>query len=246
MVDGHSDDKTIDKIKPISTKLPQFHLLSTSKRNVSFQRNLGGRAAIGKYIIFMDADNRLPKFFIEGISYRLNSQNTDVFTTWCEPDRNTATAKAIASLFNFGIEAGKLTDVPYAQGAMIGLSSQKFRQTTGFDENITFTEDAEYIRRCYRHGFTFSIFKDPRYRISLRRFRRQGTIRSIGQYARLHLKSLTGKAIDQTSEYPMGGAIFKKNENSFLNITKNIIDSTTNNPGGFKKIQKIIKNSFEN
>lgn len=81
-VDAHSDDSTTTE----SEKFNKTLVIKTTQsdiKNVSHQRNLDIELAKGDWIIFMDADNRLPKYFLDGIRYRLAQKpSTDIFTTW--------------------------------------------------------------------------------------------------------------------------------------------------------------------
>ena len=58
IVDGNSEDKTIIKSKYYSKQFISLTIITSKTRNVSTQRNKGGKIAIGKYIVFMDADER--------------------------------------------------------------------------------------------------------------------------------------------------------------------------------------------
>ena len=67
-VDGRSEDKTVQKAARFSKKLDIKTLIS-QKRHVSHQRNLGGKKAQGKWLVFMDADNFLKPYFLQGLKY---------------------------------------------------------------------------------------------------------------------------------------------------------------------------------
>ena len=75
MVDGRSEDKTTVEVLKFKDKLPKLTILTDQERNVSIQRNNGAKKANGDWIIFIDADDRLPRFFLEGIKYRIAQSN---------------------------------------------------------------------------------------------------------------------------------------------------------------------------
>jgi len=205
VVDGQSKDKTVEKAKEYKAKLPSLKILSSKIRNVSVQRNMGGEAGKGVYLLFNDADNRLPKHFLEGIKYNQTVKPTDMFTTWCLPDSNKSSDKAVATYLNLLAETGYLLGNPGALGAMIGCRRNIFSKIGGFNPKVGFAEDTEFIRQGYRKGFSFSIIHEPRYVYSLRRFRKIGTLKLIQKYAVLNLKYMTNQKVDQEKEYPMGG-----------------------------------------
>lgn len=210
VVDGHSKDKTVEKAKEYIPKLPSLKILSSKIRNVSVQRNMGGEAGTGTYLLFNDADNRLPKHFLEGVKYNQSVKPTDTFTTWCLPDSEKSSDKAVATYLNLLAETGFLLGTPGALGAMIGCRQKLFGKIGGFNPEVGFAEDTEFIRQGYRKGYSFSIIHEPRYVYSLRRFRKIGTLKLIQKYAVLNLKYMTNQKVDQKKEYPMGGEYLSK------------------------------------
>lgn len=225
VVDGQSGDKTVEKAKEYIKLLPSLTILSSKIRNVSVQRNMGGEAGIGKYLVFNDADNRLPKHFLEGVKYHLGVSPSDMFTTWCLPDSSKNSDKAIATYLNLLAETGFLLGTPGALGAMIGCRRQIFGKVGGFNPEVGFAEDTEFIRQGYRKGYSFAIIHEPRFVYSLRRFRKIGTLKLLQKYAVLNIKYITNQRVDQAKEYPMGGEYLEKVETA---------------PEFFKKLQSVF------
>jgi glycosyltransferase involved in cell wall biosynthesis len=212
VVDGHSKDKTVQNAKKYQSLLPSLTIVPSKIRNVSVQRNMGGETAKGKYLLFNDADNRLPKHFLEGVKYHLGVNPADLFTTWCLPDSKRRSDKAIANNLNLLTEAGLLVGTPGALGAMIGCRRKIFGKIGGFNPKVAFAEDTDFIRHGYNKGYSFSIIREPRYVYSLRRFRKIGTLKLLQKYAVLNFKIMTNQKVDQKKEYPMGGAYIEKAE----------------------------------
>ena len=210
--DGNSEDKTINKAKKFNKKL-KLTTTITKIRHVSVQRNNGAKKTQGEYLIFMDADNRLPPYFLEGLYYRILIQKPDIFTTWCKEDKNTKADKAIATLINLTIETTYLINSPRALGALIGCKKHIFNKTSGFNPQTTFAEDGEFVKHCHNLGFNCQIFHDPRFTVSLRRFRKNGKIKSLQKYASLHIKKILQLKINN-NEYPMGGKAFETDDST--------------------------------
>lgn len=239
VVDGESKDKTVAKAKEFQKKLPSLIIVSSKIRNVSVQRNMGGEAGRGKYLLFNDADNRLPKHFLEGVKYQIGVKPTDMFTTWCLPDSKKSSDKAIATYLNLLAETGFLLGNPGALGAMIGCLRKYFGKIGGFNPEVGFAEDTEFIRQGYRKGYSFSILHEPRYVYSLRRFRKVGTLRLIQKYALLNIKYMTNQKVDQKKEYPMGGEYLEKDKSTPEFFTK--LQSLFIKKGPKKKIVEQIR-----
>ena len=208
VVDGHSEDQTINNALQWKEKLPSLRIIDSDIRNVSVQRNLGGKNARGQYILWNDADNRLPSYYLEGLRYQLRVKPVDVFTVWCDADTDKSSDKAIATYFNLLIETSYLVGNPSAFGSMIGCRASIFPQTGGFNPQVGFAEDTDFVRQTFKKGLSFTVFHEPRYAYSLRRFRKMGLLHTVQKAAYLYLKFLTKKKIDQKKEYPMGGELF--------------------------------------
>lgn len=236
VVDGHSEDRTKERAFIFKSKLPSLTVTDSPKRNVSFQRNLGGKTAKGKYFLFIDADSRLPDFFLSGLVYRLMSQPADIFTCWCNPDGHTATDKTIANILNISVETSYLLNSPAAIGALIGCRNEVFSKTKGFDPKVPFAEDTEFVKRGFKNGFNFVVYHDPKFVYSLRRFKKTGIIKQFRKYSLLHFKRLIEAEIDQEKEYPMGGKFFTTDQ-----PTQNLVDKIISTLDAGKKIPSIVK-----
>ncbi len=163
------------------------------------------------WLIFMDADNRLPDFFLDGITYRIALLKPDLFTTWCDPDIDNPADKLITQGINAILGFSEFIDRPIAWGAMIGITKKAFRKTNGFDiEHIPF-EDKKFVREAFKKGLSFAAFRDPKYIFSTRRFREEGRISMIQKYIELNVKDMIEP--DAAQEYPMGGHVFRNQTN---------------------------------
>src|SRR3972149_8771577 len=103
-IDGSSEDSTVQKTKKFQRHL-NMRVNIVDKRNVAFQRNAGAKLAKGEWIIFMDADNRLPNYFLQGIKYQLEKNpGTGVFTTYIEVGNQISLNRTIENAINLGYE----------------------------------------------------------------------------------------------------------------------------------------------
>src|ERR1700744_4037192 len=65
VVDGNSEDKTIDVAKSFRKKISNLSILALRKRGISYQRNRGAEKAKYKYLLFLDSDMILPQHFLK-------------------------------------------------------------------------------------------------------------------------------------------------------------------------------------
>lgn len=243
IIDGKSEDKTVERAKTFKDKLPSLVILSSDIRNVSVQRNLGAKNAKGKYLLFNDADNRLPEYFLEGIKYQLHVKPFDLFTCWFDPDSKERSDKTLATYMNLIVEAGSLISNPAAYGALIGCRTSSFGKIGGFNAEIGFAEDTEFVNRGFKKGFSFGVFHEPRFIYSFRRFRKMGKLKSIQKYAILNLKFLTNQKVDQKKEYPMGGGHLEKEvrfTSDFIKPVQSLFQKSGKNTKIIERIKALL------
>lgn len=217
LVDGNSEDETVNKALEYTKTLP-LTIYSVEKRNVGFQRNFGAAKANGQWVIFMDADNRLPTYFLDGVKYQLaRHPETDVFTTWVRVnDNETRINQAIEKSINFSFELFKSIGQEAAFGAMIGAQHNVLTKVK-FDENQKVFEDALFLQQAVENGFSYQIFREPRYYYSLRRMRKEGTLKMARSTGMLMLKYLQGADFSEEDYgYVMKGGGYYESETASL------------------------------
>lgn len=231
IVDGQSDDQTVTKAKSFIKILSSLKILTSPKRHVCVQRNLGANVAQANVLIFSDADNRLPPFFLQGVKYRLDSSNSNILSFWLKPDISTPQNDTIALAINTFLELQSIKNPKYLFEALIVIEKECFNSVGGFTESIDYAEGKNVIRSATAKGYNYTVFRDPNYTTSFRRFRKFGLLSMAGNVARLELSELLGPGFHSNQArklYPMiGGTLFtkpKKIKNKFL-----------------KNIQKILK-----
>jgi glycosyltransferase involved in cell wall biosynthesis len=211
VVDANSQDKTVAKCLTFEKNL-DLTVIQTAVRNVSRQRNLGAQNAKSTWIIFMDADNRLPDHFLDGIRYQLaKNKKTDLFTTLINTEGNDPLDTTIQHVVNLTLELYRSINRHAGFGAMIGCKKKVFSKIK-FDEKISFSEDSLFLQEAVSQGFECSVFREPRYFYSLRRIKKEGTLNMIRKTASLHLDFLQGKREFAEDRYPMlGGGYYEQN-----------------------------------
>lgn len=243
-VDGSSEDKTVTKATEFNKKI-NIKSIVVKKRNVAFQRNTGAENATGKWVIFMDADNELPDYFLDGIKYQLaKNKKTDVFSCWINPDGDSPKDVSVAQTVNLGLEIYKSLGRPAVFGALIGVN-QKVYEKIKFDEKHKVGEDAFYVIEAIKQGFHYQLFKQPTYTYSLRRLRKEGSLKMIRMVSTLGLKFISGKDfVDTNHGYVMkGGTYYDETTSSFFKNTFGFVKKASKKQ--IVQIREILKNINE-
>ncbi len=241
VVDAHSDDATTTVAKTFAAAFP-LTILNSEKRNVSHQRNLGIAHAKSEWIVFMDADNELPNYFMQGVAYQLEKKpETDIFTCWTAVTNEKE--RVVEVIVNLFVELYAKLPKPQALGALIGCRKVIFNDHQ-FDESQSFMEDGMLIKEVVQAGHTFSVFREPRWYISMRRVKKDGTIKLLTTTATYQIRYLLGgnfSTPESAKHYPMlGGSYYETDTETVNEIEKN--------PDFFflKKMQHFITSASAN
>lgn len=211
VVDGYSSDKT----QEIARKEGAEIVLSR-KRNVSFQRNLGAKNAKSKWLVFMDADNRIPKTYLSLIEKYISSRSPDVVSTWMKPSTRSGKDKVSATLMNLFMDINKSSKKPYIMESMVFVNTKAFHKIGGFDPKIFWREGRKFMEKAKETGMTFAFLKNPKYTYSFRRIKKVGTFKMFQEMSQMEIiKLIYGRELSSKEGdllYPMKGGSFYKEE----------------------------------
>lgn len=229
IVDGHSKDLTVANAQKFQSKL-NLSIYYSKIRHVCTQRNLGAKFAKGNIFVFMDADNRIPHFFLQGLKYRLESDPGDIATCYLQPDSPRNSDKSIALAINIGHDLLKNSSGATILEALVISTRHAFSTIGGFDEKINLSEGSAFARTARKLNLTYKVYKDPVYTYSFRRMRKYGSLNLIGRLAQHEIAKLLDIPISdkRISElYPMrGGSFFelpRSKRNKFTTSIQKII-----------------------
>lgn len=242
-VDGNSKDKTRELAKKFEQQLTIKTVL-TDKRNVSHQRNLGGNMAKGKWIVFMDADNRIPAYYLDGLRYKIAKYpECDLFTTWISTSEKKQMYKVIAKAINATFELFSRSGRPVSFGALIGVKQTIFSKIQ-FDEKQKVVEDCLFVQQANKAGYKFKTFRDPQYTYSLRRLKKEGNLKMAYTIATIQLKFLLGDDFDKNNYgYEMkGGGYYDTKPSSMINDLHEYINKSSKKQ--LKQARKVMRELF--
>lgn len=236
VVDARSEDQTILRARQFQNRFERFRILESDKRNVSHQRNLGAQTARADWLIFFDADNRLPKDFLQEIRILIEERPPDLLSSWFKPDSEELSYGMIALLSNMTIALRQNTGSPVIREAFVCVRKQVFLQLGGFNEYVPLREGSELLKRAYQAKMKFRLYREPKFICSYRRVRKQGIIRTFIRSLHIELTRLMRRRIpEETSRtlYPMeGGRYFD-------------LPASTRRLGNRDSLRKVLKRIFK-
>lgn len=237
VVDGSSKDKTVAIAKAYTRKIPNLQIIVSKKASLPLQRNLGASATRGEWLVFVDADSIFLPYFISRCEKFIKEYNPKLFTTWFRPD-NENPKDAVYTLFmNVFIESTIIFKRPMAPGPMTLVKRSAYDFVGGYDEEHAFHEDVDFGQRLFRAGITLTVLHEALCIWSLRRFRKEGTLKVLNQYVLGAIPMLfMNKSFKTMPGYTMGGQLYHKKKKT---VTAKALKR-------YKKIlNKLLKDLFE-
>ncbi len=204
IVDGYSEDKTLQVAKSFQNKIHHLSIVNT-KRGTGHQRNVGAHKAKYKYVLFLDADIILSKNLIPRLMHEAKSDEDfiSMVTVWTT-SKNFSDNLLLALCYPFIILFYLLNPTPGA--GFIFTTKHNHKKINGFNEKAILGEDADYGTRSLKAGakphfyFSFLVFH------SARRAEEMGFLQMLFFWAKtyLYIKKY-GPVIDNKKfNYPYG------------------------------------------
>lgn len=245
-VDGSSDDSTVQVAKSFKTELKLVtHICPV--RNVATQRNLGGKHASGKWVVFMDADDRIPPYFLDGLKYQLEKNNADVYTCWQDTQQGSSSERALARATNLGFSLVKQVGIPAVAGAMI-ISRKTVLKTVSFPIKNQLAEDTIFMDTAIKRGYKYQILREPRYLFSVRRYKKEGALKMMVIEAKMAINYLFGdKFVSSNQGYVMeGGKYYESSSEGMLihSLRTYLEKATRKQKEAARKILEQIDNAW--
>ncbi len=176
VVDGKSEDKTKRVVSKYLKRL-NLRLIESDKRGPSLQRNIAAKKAKNNHLVFFDADVKPEKKFLEKLAQNIKKKNLDAASAWNIPLSDRVIDKVFFGLANIFVLQlfGKI--IPAGVGTFIYMRKSVFKKIGGFDEEVVFGEDFEFLKRLGKYKkFKFYILRDPKIHFSVRRFDKEGRL----------------------------------------------------------------------
>ena len=178
VVDADSVDKTKEVVEKFMGKL-DLKFVIAPKKGVSAQRNYGAKLSKSENLIFFDADVDPEPRFLSKIANYIEKKPADVLTSWNIPISEKLVDEFIYWIHNRVVLEGIKRIAPGAVGTFIYVRKKVFEDIKGFDESISLAEDFDLARRIFDRGYKYVLLKDPKIKVSVRRFDMEGRSKMI-------------------------------------------------------------------
>lgn len=199
IADAHSTDRTVDIAKEYGAHVVEGGMPGPG-------RNRGALHAKGEIVVFFDADVQLPnaRFLSDCIS-EMDRKKIDVATCKVKPISRKPIDRALHEVYNaYVIATEKIR--PHAPGFCIFARRHAHHGINGFDEEVVFAEDHDYVQRAKKEGHRFGLLRAHPIAVSVRRLEKDGRLAIALKYIFGELRMMTSGAIKENLfDYEMGG-----------------------------------------
>lgn len=182
--DSGSEDKTRNIVKSFTEKHPNIRLVH-ARRGAAAARNDGATNARGEYILFLDADQRIPSNLLEKSVNEMKEKCLDIGGHYSKP----TSKRFIDKLFwfmcnNFLFRPAQYVSPAASTGAGLIVKRSLHEKINGFDEGIHVTHDHDYVKRASRTG-RFRMLRNAKSKFNMRRFDEEGRLKLYIKYSLL-------------------------------------------------------------
>ena len=195
VADNNSTDKTIEIAKSYGCQVVQGGLPPKG-------RNEGAKVARGELLLFLDADVILLENSLEKFLKEFEKRKLCVATCLIKSQNKNLISKIYFNII-YNIAILLLEKIrPSAMSFML-IEKDLHEKMNGFDEEIKFGEDIDYLTRAARIG-KFAILRSAKILASTRRFEQEGWLRAGSKYVFAHFIFLFGPIKSDILKYRFG------------------------------------------
>ncbi len=188
VADANSTDKTREIAK-------EYGCIVVDGGLPAVGRNNGAKVAKGDLLLFLDSDLKLTDDYLRDVIYEFQMERLGIAITRMKPLSNKVEDKLFhefANYFMIGVEHIK----PHGAGCYGIIAKRKLHEEcNGFDEDLTFGEDTDYIERLAKKE-RFRVLRKARIGVSTRRLEEEGLTTLIKQYGKSTVNDFLGKRTD--------------------------------------------------
>jgi glycosyltransferase involved in cell wall biosynthesis len=139
-------------------------------------RNLGASIAKSSWLLFIDADIRMPPETLEVMLSNLNTEEFCAASCYFNPEPTTPLISLLHYLARYYFRYSTAVGWPHAIGGFLLVKKSIHIDIKGFDEEVLVAEDQDYVKRIMTVG-QYLFMPSPVVLISSRRFIKRGALR---------------------------------------------------------------------
>ena len=155
-------------------------------------RNRGAEVAQGEILLFLDSDLELTENYLSNVIEEFESEDLGIAITQMTPLSEKKRDKYLHDLANWFMIAVENIK-PHGAGCYGIISKKELHdEVNGFDENLSFGEDTDYIERVAEIS-EFKVLRNARIGVSTRRLEEEGLYTLLKQYGKSTVNDFRGK-----------------------------------------------------
>ncbi len=175
VVDSQSSDATAEVAASYSGALPL--MVVAAPRGVAYARNAGAAVAADDWLLFLDADVRLPSTFLEVLVNDVRLRDASFATTNFRAPGSSVRDKLAVWIGLQYCRAFARSRHPVVGGFCMLCSREIFSWVGGFDPRVRMGEDLDFASRAMDAGARFAFVARTSLFYNLRRYRQEGFLR---------------------------------------------------------------------
>lgn len=183
----------IDGSRAVAESHP-VKVVEDAKSGMSFGKNLGGRAATGDLLVFVDADTVLPPDAIRLLAEAAAGKKRYIGTVRGAPDRGGGVVKTCFLIANALTRRRRA----HAPGGVMLMDRETFDAVGGFDETLPQGTSTDCIWRGLAAGAEYVFVDSFAATTSIRRFEKRGIVAQMLDWRKNH-RSLKNHRRDEVA-----------------------------------------------
>ncbi len=185
VVDGGSRDNTV-KIAREYAKVYMNH------GNVGFARNTGAKMSEGDILVFLDADTKITRQFIDEVIKNFSNPNIVGAGGLIVPQGINQFEETVFYFFNLLVMLSFVFGRPRLAGTCVAYKRRPFLEVGGFDINMAASEDLELCKKISKKG-KIAFLRNVVVRTSGRRLKQLGLFKLILDWSSITLRYFIGR-----------------------------------------------------